>query len=176
MKSIIVFAVSICVVTSPLLYSSCNEDEEKLPPITMEGKNTLGCLLNGKVWLPEMRFFNQGGIYTELQTAVDTVGINIYADNANGDDGITISFFDSPILQAGSVYDLSNPEFYLMYNNHADGKICLYDSVLSGVVSLLKFDARSQIISGTFEFRVYSPDCDAIANVSDGRFDLVYNR
>jgi hypothetical protein len=35
--------------------ASCTDEEygDKLPPETQNGNNTFGCLLNGKVWLPE---------------------------------------------------------------------------------------------------------------------------
>jgi hypothetical protein len=29
--------------------------QQQLPPITTEGKNTFGCLVNGEVWLPEVK-------------------------------------------------------------------------------------------------------------------------
>ena len=49
-----------------LLLTSCEKDpyrhgEPDLPPITMEGKNTLGFLLNGKVWVP---YQDKPGIFT----------------------------------------------------------------------------------------------------------------
>ncbi len=49
-----------------LLLASCEKDpyrhgEPDLPPITMEGKNTLGFLLNGKVWVPYQKI---PGIFT----------------------------------------------------------------------------------------------------------------
>ena len=40
------FSIILCA----LFYSACNEDEDELPPVTMEGKNTFGCLVNGKVF------------------------------------------------------------------------------------------------------------------------------
>jgi hypothetical protein len=158
-----------------LFFSSCCEDEGRLPPITTEGRNTLGCLVNGEVWLP-LRSFAQGGIYSELQVGVDTVGVNIYGDNAKSDDGITISFFDSPTLQTDLNYDLTNPGFHVEYSKNADKIVCFYDSVLSGNVKLLKFDTNNQIISGTFEFKVYSIACNGTVTVSEGRFDVLYNR
>ena len=48
-----------------LALPSCKKDKEisggggqtpqQLPPITTEGKNTFGCLVNGQVWLPEVK-------------------------------------------------------------------------------------------------------------------------
>ena len=53
MKSII---FSILLLASILQFSGCGllpTPKEELPPITQEGKNTFGCLVNGKVWLPK---------------------------------------------------------------------------------------------------------------------------
>src|SRR5688572_4991119 len=139
MKNVSLLYTGFCLLFFQLFFTSCEEDEtEKLPPITTEGKNTLGCLINGKVWLPVTSFL-QGGIYAELQTVVDTVGINIYGDNAKADDGITISLFDSPTLQTDFNYDLKNPRFHIEYSSHAGEMVCSYDSVISGNVNLLKF-------------------------------------
>jgi hypothetical protein len=174
-KNLSLLSFSICLFLCPLFYSSCHEDEDKLPPITTDGRNTLGCLVNGEVWLP-LRSLLQGGIYSELETVVDTVGIHIYGDNAKSDDGITISFFDSPTLRTDLNYDLTNPRFHVEYSKDADKQVCFYDSVLSGNVKLLNFDVNSQIISGTFEFKVYNIACNRTVTVSEGRFDLLYNR
>ena len=57
-----------------------------------------------------------------------------------------------------------------------DNRRCFYDQVITGYVNLSKFDTNSQIISGTFEFKVYSADCTDTVTISDGRFDLPYSR
>jgi hypothetical protein len=46
---------SLALLVSILQFSGCDifpTPKEKLPPITHEDKNTFGCLVNGKVWLP----------------------------------------------------------------------------------------------------------------------------
>lgn len=62
--------------------SSCNKDPyqngiPELPPITMEGKNTLGFLLDGKVWVP---YQENPGIFTPtLEVTMDNNNIIIEA-------------------------------------------------------------------------------------------------
>ena len=80
-----------------VFYSACNEDEDKLPPITMEGKNTFGCLVNGKVFVSKGRIGNVGA-YAEVQYAQDTIGVNLYAMNSEADQSFVFSFYDSPDL------------------------------------------------------------------------------
>ncbi|MEZ4909490.1 MAG: hypothetical protein R2774_01380 [Saprospiraceae bacterium] len=62
-----------------ILISSCNKDPyqdgtPELPPITMEGKNTLGFLLDGKVWVP---YQENPGIFTP--TLVNNIYYSKYA-------------------------------------------------------------------------------------------------
>ncbi|MCW3074373.1 MAG: hypothetical protein JWP69_1442 [Flaviaesturariibacter sp.] len=47
--------VLIAVASLMLTSVSCKKDKDndKLPPITQNGANTFGCLVNGKVWLPK---------------------------------------------------------------------------------------------------------------------------
>jgi len=43
------------IILSTILAVSCQQEEiapPELPPITQEGANTFGCLINGEVWLP----------------------------------------------------------------------------------------------------------------------------
>ena len=80
----------------PLAFSTCSEDDDELPPITMEGKNTFGCIVNGKLWLPEGRL-GQSSNHAELQFSGDTISVNFYASGAES--GFTISIYDVPNLQ-----------------------------------------------------------------------------
>ena len=178
MKNLSLLYVGFGLLFFPLFYSSCDEDEkEKLPPITMQGKNTFGCLVNGKAWL-SMGGLGQDGTYAELQTSGDTTAIIIYADNMKRNDGLRIFFYDLPTLQVDKVYNLTDPEFHVEYSkrNDSDKVLCTYDKALSGIVNLLKFDPNNQIISGIFEFKSYSLACDDSVIITDGRFDLLYNR
>src|SRR4051794_766368 len=38
-----------------LVIAGCkkNKDDDGLPPLTFEGKNTIGCKIDGKVWIPK---------------------------------------------------------------------------------------------------------------------------
>ena len=152
----------------PLAFSNCHDDEE-LPPITMEGKNTFGCRVNGKLWLPEGRL-GQSATYAELQLPGDTVGVNLYASAEKS--GIAISIYDLPNLQINKPYDLSTGKYYASYLDWSGGSSCQYDSILSGNVTLSKFDRTNNIISGIFEFTAYSRECDIKVTVTEGRFDI----
>lgn len=169
MKAFLVILV-IAILTA---LSSCQlfENEPELPPITTEGKGTFGCLVNGNVWTP-LSSYSQGGVFVDLQNSANTVGVNIYADNYKDNNGITISIFDDPTLIVGQQYDLTDINFFAQYSWHNDLKVCSYDSILAGSITLSRFDMVSKVISGTFEFKAYSEGCEDSIVITKGRFDL----
>ena len=167
MKKLCLYA-GICLFVSPLLYSSCNEDEDVLPPVTMEGRNTLGCLVNGELWLPDYQF---GGISFTAQMPSKN-WIRISADNSNS--GIDLNLSDTIEIVTNKIYVLKNDTTYSgQYSVRRDGVRCdyRYFHLLSGTTTLLRLDPKARIISGTFEFTTYNVDCGYTIKVTDGRFD-----
>ncbi|WP_276373927.1 hypothetical protein [Chryseolinea sp. H1M3-3] len=152
----------------PVALSTCR-DEDELPPITMEGKNTFGCKVNGKLWLPQGRA-GQSGTHVDLTFPGDTVVVNIYA--SAGESGFVISIYDVPNLQINKPYDLATDQYYTSYLNWSNGISCDSDSIISGNVTLSRFDRPINIISGTFEFTTYSNECSGSVSITEGRFDI----
>jgi len=130
-------------------------------------------MLNGKVWIP-ISNFSEGGIFTELQTATDTVGVNIYADNAKDENGFTLSVYDSPAIKVGKLYNLTNPNFFVQYSRHDEEMVCFYEEIESGSIIFSRFDLTKGIVAGTFEFSAHSLDCSERVVVTDGRFDVTF--
>ena len=166
---------TILAIASMAFLSSCDifDNEPELPPITTEGKGTFGCLINGNVWTP-LSNSSQGGVFVDLQNSTNTVGVNIYADNYKENHGITISIFDDPTLKVNQQYDLKDIKFFTQYSWHNDLKICSYDSILTGSITLSRFNISSKIVSGVFDFKAYSKDCEDSIVVTNGRFDLMF--
>jgi hypothetical protein len=149
--------------------------QQQLPPITTEGKNTFGCLVNGNVWLPEVTPY-QMFVYPLTSSYNPNIGLDVKAtkniDNQiyegtslqiiNLDDtGVFILDSNLPIGSYGVYYDLS--------------KGCNYttDSIQIGTVEILKLDTSNKIIAGTFEMKLWKNGCDTI-NITEGRFDVKY--
>ena len=170
----------ILIVTTFIFLSSCDlfnmKHDPKLPPITTDGKNTFGCLVNGKVFLNEGSFGFGNGVYAELQFATDSIGVNLYAGNSSTQQNLILSIFDTPALQVGKIYNLNNPEFFVRYVDYSGNPPwCNYKNVISGNIKLLKFDitnAQNKIIAGTFEVTASSTDCNDTMNIKQGRFDI----
>jgi len=109
-----------------------------------------------------------------LQTAIDTLGVNIYADNARDDNGFTLAFYDSPTIKIGEPYDLTNPNFFVQYSWHDEAIVCFYEEIESGSIIFTRFDLTKGIVAGTFEFSAHSLDCSERVVVTEGRFDVTF--
>jgi len=143
---------------------------EKLPPPTQEGKNTFGCLVNGKAFVPatsidagavyQLGFLN---IYGARFKPFQTLSLNIYEGN-NG----TVSL---------SKYDLNKfPDSYAKASFQIDElSSCQYEpqNCISGTITLTKIDRIKYIVSGTFDFTTLSKGCDTL-KITNGRFDIRY--
>lgn len=154
----------------------CKKDEpkpktelEKLPPITQDGKNTFGCLVNGKAYVPlsfDSRAVYQLGIlqvFGNLFKPFRTIALVIRETN-NG-------------LLGNISYDLnkfpdSSGEASFEMNELIS---CTYkpEDCLSGRATLSKIERKNYIVAGTFDFTTVSQACDTL-RITNGRFDIRY--
>ena len=133
-----------------------------LPPITQEGKNTFGFLLNGEVWLPKGGLLDQK---LDLSYDPNYKGgtFNIIASQ-NSDQYMALG--NDGINQSG-VYPL-----YVYFSDTSTECDYLIDRTKSvGILTISKIDLTNKFISGTFEFKLEKEGCPDI-NATDGRFDL----
>lgn len=161
-----------------------NHKEDVLPPITQDGKNTFGCKINGKVWVPYYPCFKLPAGATalayEIRPFYDTAVLPIFfslraGNNANGGSGFFIgqnSTISDRIFRVGNVMDSLLISFttgtgYSYYN---------FDTLPGSLPKeflITKLDTVKGIVSGTFAFTLYSGPGDSIV-FSDGRFDLQF--
>ena len=153
----------------PLALSTCR-DEDELPPITTEGKNTFGCVVNGKLWLPEQSL-GQGATHAEIYKRPDTLAVNIYSSNQG--QSIFMSIIDFPDLRVNETYYFTNEKCCgLQFLNFENSASCSYEVPQSGHIKLLKWDPDKNILAGTFEFKAYSDECEDTVVITEGRFDI----
>ena len=148
--------------------SACQKDDE-LPPVTLEGKNTFGCLVNGALWLPKGSFNVPG-------TSADYTSGYFLTFNA-GNESSGFSFLVKEPLEINRNYDLADTaEVKAYYENEINGNVCIYADyhVLNGSLEIAKFSLayQNKVLSGTFEFTTYNPDCGDTIKVTEGRFDI----
>jgi hypothetical protein len=142
-----------------------HENIPQLPPITMEGKNTFGCLVNGKVWLPGGR---------NSTPSADFSSVKCLNFNATTDDsGFLFSIRNAPIIT--TTFDLTDTsKVWAIYDRKVNGTFCTYESyhVRSGTLVITKFDKVSSILSGTFQFKTFNFACGDTVKIAEGRFDI----
>lgn len=158
-----------------LIICSCRKEEKELPPATVSGAGTFGCLVNEEVWVPD-----RGTLFVRnLDYSFNKGSFNIYARKKNkvSDQSISVNFNNS-IFSTG-IYllednDLNGADF------HDSNRSCFYetDSIPNGKnkgqLVISRLDTINRIISGTFEFTSEKQGC-RILKVRDGRFDFKYN-
>ncbi len=160
--------------------------EPQLPPATQEGKNTFGCLVNGKVWLPEGRTstfssnlsilyeppsFKGGGTSIEANRyrkgEIDqTLALGVDSVAKYGTGSYRLQCVINPPYPTGGVGNFQDHIRGCEYYCNRDGTV-----LLEGNCKLTKLDLANKIVSGTFAFTLAKLGCDTI-KITDGRFDM----
>lgn len=171
-----------------LLSAGCKKDGsagDTLPPLTFEGKNTIGCKINGVPWVPKGITSGSGVIYPTSGGYYETAffpGVHILIET-NSSDGY-IDFF----CRNYTGYGYLNPGQYLVNKStgdihfgvgqihsyglyHTNGKTYITDSLHTGWIEIVKSDSINKIISGRFEFETYNASNGKTYKITEGRFD-----
>jgi hypothetical protein len=147
-------------------------DLTKLPPETQEGKNTFGCLVNGKVWR------NQGfvNIYSSNLIVSKTESLTIAATKVTQEttQGINIS----AIVNDLGIYRLNEINSAIFLDAK---KSCIKTGYkpIEGTLMITKYQyteingGRRLIIAGKFNFVTLMQPCGDTIRVTDGRFDIL---
>ncbi|WP_299108882.1 DUF6252 family protein [uncultured Tenacibaculum sp.] len=165
-----------------LVLTSCSTDDiikpqTELPPITQTGANTVGCLVDGKVFLPRTNNPLGNPVVTCFYQFVNNQwhfslgfsnnqkenlrGVNIGSKNISLKEGQSYDLLlDSGNNAFATYFDFVNPDFTT--TNEVTGKILIS-----------KIDSSQSIISGTFWFDAVNSNGEII-KIRDGRFDMIY--
>ena len=155
-----------------VLTPSCEREPlpDELPPITMTGENTFGCLINDEVFVPVIRrWTGPDGIlgaivFSDLPAYPDyifSVSAHRLAENDEKIKDIDLLFIANNVEDTGE-YDFS----YISLEYR--GKH--YGYIINGTIDILFFDTIAEVISGTFNANVYN-EIDTV-QITYGRFDL----
>lgn len=160
-----------------------DEPSKELPPITQEGKNTIGCKINGEIWVP---YYSCNGMSANPcgEIAVDVhqinpntpqlVSLNIAIEQKIEDNSITgfsiHTGTNQGISSIGNKIDsltvyFGKPVAQLYYNYNYYSKAEKFE--------ITKLDTAQKIISGIFELTLYKSPSDSL-KITDGRFDLKF--
>jgi hypothetical protein len=159
MKNILIALVLSLVLCQCQLFQ---KEEPGLPPETQFGKRTLGCKVNGEVWLPEgYIIWATGGVSR----------VNIYQDNSG-------YFFLSAVRRRESSIHLSvqpvsgTGRYKLRADYYSkDNGTFETDSLRTGMLTFTKFEPQRSVFSGTFYFDAYNKKTGKVVKITEGRFD-----
>src|SRR5690625_4718193 len=155
-----------CLVFLPLLcLGGCSKDDNSptapvdlLPPATQIGANTVGCLVNGEVFLPKggglsgnkncfYQFVDEGyhfGLQLTNKTGNDTKSVSLFTRNENIVEGNTY------ILNVNRFVDIEGRGAGYSHRNFNEGieKLHYTTSEVTGEMTITKLDFENNIISG----------------------------
>ena len=162
-----------------LLAASCTKDEydplDELPPATQEGRNKMGCLINGVPWK------NRGGSvsdpsikgnYGSMPPGVSVVAFDNEPQDASTLYEVFVIKVDPlvegliPIQQYSAEYErvnANNPELYRL------------DTLSPALIEITRHDSSNRILAGFFNFVLINIDGKERLEITDGRFDVIYD-
>jgi hypothetical protein len=159
-----------------LLWTGCDltpkEPEPTLPLATREGKNTLGCYVNGVLHsyseqLGNGLFADKGVDFGDPIASYGYFEIKGVSPNQPGDVYILV---ETDTVKADSVYTDLYPPFYPTTYSKGYGEYTVKPYDLFNQVFLTRFD--NQVAAGFFSFRAYTSDGTDSVYVTYGRFDI----
>lgn len=167
-----------------LLVTACQKD--KLPPETQEGKNTFGCKINGKNWVPTGTPGKpSGGRYPGVNGGYDGSVLpdfpkwNVYLRLYREDESFFI--YLNKVIKPGkylleyTTETRPNKVFPFNYGSYTYGSDVEYvtTSKHKGWVNITRADTLTITVSGTFEFTAVNRTNPAqTIRITDGRFDI----
>lgn len=184
MKTLYLFPVVL------LLAASCKEEPlDTLPKATQEGKNTMGCLVDGKAWTPSKpKVSSPGGggdpwaIRWRAAPAGYGMTISFFSATGRAEVPTSIQFFvpdvrfatTVPLNQAADpAITSSNPAYAICsLGNKVPSRKFLTGPDAVGELVLTRFDTVAHIVSGTFHFTGREAGTGQTMQVTDGRFDM----
>jgi hypothetical protein len=164
----------------------CTDPICKLPPITQEGKNTFGCLVDGQAWTANtIDAFGLKKIYAGFPVINGVVYLNINANRRYKKEGIN-SDIDIYVANATGLgtytlnydnaigYPATRPSNSVASYKITDNFTFPYqtDSLNTGQLTITKYDVVNGIYAGTFQFTAQNINDGSLIHITDGRFDL----
>ena len=148
----------------------------ELPPATTQGTDKIGCLVNGKAWIPKPFLCVACTNFLDIKISKQRDEFKLYTTNYN---------FEKKIDQSISI-EVKSPRLgnnIIMPNslNFYDANIYRDLNILAGFYDLdttqprnlilTRIDSTNRIISGTFEFVAIDKKLKDTVRITHGRFD-----
>ncbi|MCO4292149.1 DUF6252 family protein [Solitalea sp. MAHUQ-68] len=174
-----------------LISGSCKKEKigiAALPEATQEGKNTFGCLLNGKAFLPKGSAFGSPVLNCYYQYINDSKGNGYYFHvSASKETDKECEVYSIAInstlmsIEEGETYPLKSESIgnisgdFWYYPPSCVSNFTHYSTTSNsiGELKITHFDQTRQIVSGTFWFDAINDKGEKV-EVREGRFDMKY--
>ncbi|SNR40926.1 DUF6252 family protein [Flavobacterium sp. ov086] len=155
-------------------------DKDKLPAQTHTGANTVGCLVNGKVFLPHGKSGNTGvNCFYQIEQGQHYFSLN-FADYSNSKGELVALQTTKIDITEGAVYKLdktftTEPDFIGAAGIYEpDFNNSFYtNTIQTGELKITHLDLSKSIISGTFWFNAVNSKGEKV-EIKEGRFDWSY--
>jgi hypothetical protein len=166
-----------------ILNVKCKKDKytppNVLPPVTQEGKNTLGFKVDGEIWVPyyecpAFSSLNCGELSASAGNYLITeFSLKINAGRWFGNTNTRLlieTYPNQAISSTGDKSDSVEVHFYgdnnKIYGEHYyPGRVKRFE--------VTNFDTTNKVVSGIFDFTLYKSSEDSI-KITEGRFDLKF--
>ncbi|WP_430966773.1 hypothetical protein [Spongiimicrobium sp. 2-473A-2-J] len=150
---------------------------DTLPPPTRSGKQVFACLIDGKPFISDTTGLGKPSAFYSFSDGAYTLDIG--GSKYRKQPGISVGIIaDAVAALTETEYDLvtqGRGKFsagYVLWGDGFPAPVGTRDK-MPGKLIITRFDQDAQIISGTFEFILFSID-DSQIHVTDGRFDIIY--
>jgi len=166
--------------------SCCDKDNnpfsvnDQLPAETQTGANTVGCLVNGQVFLPKQEGINPDvNCFYQLVDGEYFFTMNFADLRGTGRKDVSVQTFRIN-LQANQTYVLNKN--YILDGDYTGGGGSYSTSlsnefntntIKTGELKITKLDSANAIISGTFWFDAIN-SAGEVVEIRNGRFDWNY--
>ncbi|WP_321424078.1 hypothetical protein [uncultured Bacteroides sp.] len=147
---------------------SCKDDINlnELPAETHEGKNNIGCYVDGNLWVAynNLAPIFQSDIWAAISKNDNQFKLFIEAKRRDTETGIGFVVLNP---KENETLLIKNIGFHLIENGTCGGE---YENI--GSIFITKLDTIKNIVSGRFSFTLKCKDSNSVVNVTDGRFDI----
>ena len=171
----------LAIACSPI-FAGCKKDktdEEQLPPITQTGANTFGCLINGKIFVPQGFEQNKPNFSMTVDPTFQNGNFGIAVFNKAQE--IRFDFGSNDLKDTGTYFledftkSLGAQVFLDKLNcSFRPSSLCITQGpcFVKGKLQIMRYDLTNRIFSGTFDFKLFdaSTSCDTFF-ITQGRFD-----
>lgn len=156
-----------------------NNNMGVLPPVTMEGKNTFGFMLDNTVWLPGKKgyFYPFYGKLLCIKYNKETGELNLQSRRDKFDNETDVSYIsiDLTNIKNEQLYTLNSSNVINISMQIAGSTKGYYfnHNANNGFINIHKLDTINNIISGEFEIELIERESSTNKKkIYEGRFDL----